>query len=140
MIFGNSLDRSQCATGTPTKLASRIKRERLRRRSMVFDTLEDRRLLSTFTVTNTLDDGSIGSLRWAVGQADSTAGANVIDFDNTVFSTPQTITLTSGQLELSNTTGAEAITGPAAGVTVSGNNASRVFQVDRGATVRPPIH
>ncbi len=34
------------------------------------------------------------------------------------------------QLELSNTTGTQTITGPAAGVTVSGGGASRVFQVD----------
>jgi hypothetical protein len=47
-----------------------------------------------------------------------------------VFKTPQTITLSGGQLELSDTTGTEAITGPAAGVTVNGGGASRVFQVD----------
>ena len=56
--------------------------------------LEDRRLLSTFTVTSTLDDGSVGTLRWAVGQANSTGGAETIAFDSTVFKTPQTITLT----------------------------------------------
>src|SRR5439155_1231749 len=54
----------------------------------------------------------------------------MIVFDSTVFNTPQTITLAGTQLELSDTTGATTITGPAAGVTVSGNNASRVFQVD----------
>ena len=43
--------------------------------------LEDRRLLSTFTVTSTLDDGSAGTLRWAVGQANSHAGDDTIDFD-----------------------------------------------------------
>ncbi len=58
-------------------------------------------------------------------------GTETITFDPTVFATPQTITLTAGQLELSNTSGTETITGPAAGVTVSGNNASRVFQIDR---------
>ena len=44
--------------------------------------------------------------------------------------TPQTITLTGTQLELSNTSGTETITGPEAGVTVSGGGLSRVFQVD----------
>ena len=96
--------------------------------------LEDRRLLSTFTVTSTADDGSAGTLRWAVGQADSTPGANAIDFDSTVFNTPLTITLTGGQLELSNTSGTDTVTGPAAGVTVSGGGLSRVFQVDSGVT------
>ena len=57
-----------------------------------------------------------------------------ITFDPTAFATPQTITLTSGQLELSDTSGTETITGPAAGVTVSGGGTSRVFQVDTGVT------
>jgi fibronectin-binding autotransporter adhesin len=96
--------------------------------------LEDRRLLSTWTVTSTLDDGSTGTLRWAIGQANSAGGAETINFDPTVFATSQTITLNGTQLELSDTTGTETITGPAAGVTVSGNNASRVFQVDGGVT------
>ena len=96
--------------------------------------LEDRRLLTTFTVNSTLDDGSDGTLRWAVGQANSTGGADTIDFDSTVFNTPQTITLGGTQLELSDTTGATTITGPAAGVTVSGGGPSRVFQVDAGVT------
>ena len=51
-----------------------------------------------------------------------------------MFNTPQTITLSGTQLELSDTTGTETITGPAAGVTVNGNDASRVFQVDAGVT------
>ena len=42
--------------------------------------------------------------------------------------------MTLGQLELSNTSGTETITGPAAGVTVSGGGLSRVFQVDSGVT------
>ena len=96
--------------------------------------LEDRRLLSTFTVTSTLDNGSVGTLRWAVGQANSAGGAETIDFDSKVFKTPQTITLRGTQLELTDTTGTETITGPKAGVTVSGGGLSRVFQVDRGVT------
>ena len=47
---------------------------------------------------------------------------------------PLTITLTGSQLELSNTSGTETITGPAAGVTVSGGGLSRVFQVDANVT------
>ena len=96
--------------------------------------LEDRRLLSTFTVTSTLDNGSVGTLRWAVGQANSAGGAETIAFDKKVFKTPQTITLTGTQLELTDTTGTETITGPKAGVTVSGGGLSRVFQVDGGVT------
>ena len=55
---------------------------------------------------------------------------------STVFATPQTITLGGAQLELSDTTGTETITGPAAGVTVNAGGASRVFQVD-GWSPRP---
>jgi hypothetical protein len=33
--------------------------------------LEDRTLPSTFWVTNTLDDGSANSLRWAIAQANA---------------------------------------------------------------------
>jgi hypothetical protein len=43
--------------------------------------LEDRQLLSTFTVLNTLGDGTTGSLRWAIAQANANAGADTIDFD-----------------------------------------------------------
>ena len=89
---------------------------------------------SSITVTNTLDDGSVGSLRWAVEQANAGGGAETIDFDPSLFNTPQTITLTSGELELSNTTGTETITGPAAGVTFSAGGTSRVFQVDANVT------
>jgi hypothetical protein len=92
--------------------------------------LEDR-LLPSFTVNNLLDDGSVGSLRWAVNQVNSTGGSQTINFDSTVFNTPQTIYLTGTQLELTDTTGTETITGPAVGVTVNGGYLSRVFKIDR---------
>ena len=96
--------------------------------------LEARRLLATFTVTSTADDGSAGTLRSVIAEATATLGANTIDFDATVFSTPRTIALGGSQLELSNTGGLQTITGPAAGVTVNAGGKSRVFQVDKGVT------
>ena len=61
------------------------------------------------------------SLREAVGFADTAPSGNSnITFDKKVFKSPQVITLTGNQLELSNTTGTVSITAPAAGVTVSG--------------------
>src|SRR5262249_27542079 len=45
--------------------------------------LEERIMLSGLVVTNTLDDGSTGSLRWAVGQANLNGGADTITFDAT---------------------------------------------------------
>jgi hypothetical protein len=94
--------------------------------------LEERRLPSTFTVTITADDGSTGTLRWAITRANANSGANTINFDPTAFGRPQAITLSGSQLELSNTSGTQTITGPAAGVTVSGGGKSRVFQIDGG--------
>jgi parallel beta-helix repeat protein/predicted outer membrane repeat protein len=94
--------------------------------------LESRVLLSSYTVTNTNDSGS-GSLRYEVGLANSDGNADSITFDPTVFATPQTITLTSGQIDL-NDVGGLSITAPTAGLTISGNNSSRVFQVDSGSS------
>jgi hypothetical protein len=115
------------------KLFGRPLRKEPRRARLAVEALEQR-CVPTFTVTNLLDDGSLGSLRWAVGQANATGGEQSIDFDPTVFATHQTITLSGTQLELTDTTGTETITGPAVGVTVSGNNASRVFQIDGGVS------
>jgi fibronectin-binding autotransporter adhesin len=87
-----------------------------------------------FVVTNTNDDGSTGSLRWAVAQANALPGPATITFDPSFSGSPHTITLTSGPLTLMNgfqTT----ITGPGASLlTVSGNNASQVFVVYGGVT------
>ena len=91
----------------------------------------------SFVVNTTIDDlnytGGTTSLREAILAANSISG-KTITFDSTVFATPQTITLTLGQLELANTTGIEALVAPAAGVTVSGGGISRVFKVDAGVT------
>jgi predicted outer membrane repeat protein len=121
-------------SSTRNPIVARSSRKSSRRRLLAMEWLEDRKLLTTFTVNSTLDDGSTGTLRWAVGQANSTTGANTIAFDATVFATPQTITLGTGVLSLTNTTGAETITGPAAGVTINGGGASGVFSINSGVT------
>lgn len=108
---------------------SPIRKEPPRTRLAV-EGLEDRTVPATFLVTNTLDDGSIGSLRWAVDQANATPGADAVGFDAAgVFGTPRTITLTQGQLTISD---AVTIAGPDAALAISGNNASRIFNVDNG--------
>jgi parallel beta-helix repeat protein len=96
--------------------------------------LEERRLLATFTVSSTADDGSAGTLRSVIAEVNGTPGSNTIQFDPTVFHSLQTITLSASQLELSNTSGTQTIIGPAASVNVSGGNQSRVLQVDKGVT------
>lgn len=78
---------------------------------------------ATFNVTN-LDDNGAGSLRQAIVDANNAAGADVVTFQAGLTGT---ITLTSGQLYLADSVDIQG-PGPAA-LTVSGNNASRVFYV-----------
>jgi len=93
------------------------------------DVLEDRTLPSTFTVMNLHESGP-GSLRAAIAAANANPGPDQIKFADGVTGT---IPLTSGQLDIS---GDLAIHGPGADeLTVSGNNASRVFAIASGVTV-----
>src|SRR5262245_1795083 len=95
-----------------------------RRTVLRLEALEDRTLPSTFTVTDLLDNTSPGSLRWAVGQANSNPGPDTIAFATSVRGT---ITLTSGELRITDSV---TINGPGASLlTVSGNQAARVFDV-----------
>jgi hypothetical protein len=91
-------------------------------------------------VVNTSIDG-VGSaqgnisLRQAVNLANALQGGDTITFNTSGFPTPTVIDLTAGQLELGNTTGPINILGPGLNeLTISGAGASRVFQVDQGAT------
>jgi len=96
--------------------------------------LEDRTLLSTFTVNSTAADGSTGTLRWAINQANANSQANTITFSS-LFNSPQTITLSGGTLELTDTA-KTTITGPGANLlTVDGfsNAPVPVFEVTKGA-------
>jgi hypothetical protein len=85
--------------------------------------------LATFSVTNTNDSGA-GSLRQAILDANAAAGADTINFTGTMAdTTPDTITLTTGQLVISDDL---TITGPGANLlTINGNNASRVFAIQK---------
>jgi hypothetical protein len=83
---------------------------------------------ATFTVTN-LNDSGAGSLRQAIEDGNGAAGADNVTFQAGLSGT---ILLTSGQLEI---TDALTITGPGpAALSVSGNNASRVFYLYNNAS------
>jgi hypothetical protein len=87
--------------------------------------LEGRTLLSQFWVSN-LNDSGEHSLRQAIIDSNKTTGPNQIDF---AAGLRGTITLTGGRLPIANND--VTIIGPGADVlSVSGNNASRVFEVD----------
>ena len=95
--------------------------------------LEERDTPATFTVTNLLDDGSTGSLRWAVGQANSTNGADTVAFQAGL--TGKIILGAPGQLSLSDTTGETTITGPGANLlTIGANYTWRLVSVQSGVT------
>jgi len=92
------------------------------------ETLEGRDMPSTLTVTNNLDNGHKGSLRYEIAHA---AKNDTIVFAPSLDG--QTITLTSGQL---NITAGLTIQGPGAGqLTISGGHNSRVFEVNASAPV-----
>ncbi|MGO9913725.1 MAG: beta strand repeat-containing protein [Isosphaeraceae bacterium] len=115
----------------PQSVSSRLSRQRRRRATLEW--LEDRTLLSPYQVTSTLDSSNppaSGTLRWAVQQANANAGSS-IEFE--LGTGASTITLLSGQLELTKSVTIFDGTGQGP-VTISGNNASRVFQIDSGVT------
>lgn len=73
------------------------------------------------------------TLREAINAANTSADISIITFDATAFATAQTITLAGTQLPpLIADTAINGPNGPTAGVTISGNSASRVFQVTSG--------
>ena len=103
------------------------------RRSLIaplaIEALEQRRLLSTVTVLNLADSGP-GSLRQAVLDANANPGADAIGFADGLSGS---IVLTGGQLSIA---GDLHIDGPGAELlTVSGNDASRIFRINNGVSV-----
>ena len=80
----------------------------------------------TFTGSRYCRQRSLGSLRQAVLDANAAAGDDVIEFSS-LFNTPQTITLTSGEIVVA-ANGSLTINGPGADkLTISGNSQSRIL-------------
>src|SRR5262245_9595326 len=106
------------------------RRTRPRRIAPRLEALEDRTVPSTLTVTNNLDTGAPGdgSLRGEIAAAQS---GDVINFAPSLLG--QTIRLTGGELAITRSLDVE---GPGANqLTVTGNHASRVFDISAGVTV-----
>ncbi len=99
---------------------------------------------ATITVDSLADDGTNCTLREAIDSANANSdqggcsgagayGDDTIQFSNSL-TLPGTITLTGGQLSVISGFGSVDIVGPGVSqLTVSGNNSSRVFQVNSGA-------
>ena len=109
--------RTQQNAGTVPALVSRTSGE----------SLEDRLLLTAFTVTNT-DDSGTGSLRAAIEAANTSAGADTILFDESLAG--QTILL-STELQITDDL---TVTGLGSDqLTLDGKGDSRIFHVDDGS-------
>jgi hypothetical protein len=112
------------------RLAS-LQRNRVRARCRRFapriDALEARALLSNLVVTNTDDSGS-GSLRQAIADA---KGGDTIAFAHSLRG--QTITLTSGELDITQSITIDGL--GASNLAVSGGGSSEVFNVASGVSV-----
>ena len=123
--------RSTRSLFVPPGIEKRHRRTRLRKRSLAaplgVERLEDRTVLSTFTVHNLADSG-LNSLRQAVLDANVNAGADLIKFAGGLHGT---ITLGS---ELSIT---DDLTIQGRGendLKISGNNVTRVFNISGSTT------
>ncbi len=122
---------------------NRAGRQRLASRSplarLIVERLEDRTTPSTFTVLNTKDDGSAGTLRWAFDQANSHSGDDAIEFATSLGG--QTIQLTLGSLIATDPYGKTTVAGlGTSNLTVERSPYSTlfpfsVFQVQQGANL-----
>jgi hypothetical protein len=87
----------------------------------------------TYFVTSLADDGGANELRWAIQQANNAGGASTIDFASGLTGTITLNPTQGGELEISDTASL-SIVGPGASLlSISGNHASNIFEIDRGA-------
>jgi len=90
------------------------------------EALEERVVPSVFTVSSISDSGQ-GSLRQAIIEANAEPGPDTIRFDKQTFNTPQVITLTTGEIDISSDL---RVVGPGKDLlTLDGNSSSRIFSI-----------
>ncbi|MBR8838819.1 MAG: hypothetical protein DSM106950_33655 [Stigonema ocellatum SAG 48.90 = DSM 106950] len=97
-------------------------------------------IITVNSIADGVDDFNSGvtTLRDAINQANGDTGEDLIVFDRSLFSNGQTITLNLGELDITHNLDIIAPKDLLTGgdlVTVSGNKASRVFEIEKGATV-----
>ena len=115
------------SAGAKSRVPSTRPPERGHTARLSVERLEDRTVPSTFTVLNLADAGD-GSLRAAVLAAEANPGPDAIQFAHHVHGT---VTLTTGELDVRSDL---TINGSGASrLTVSGGDASRVFDVVGGS-------
>jgi hypothetical protein len=91
MNLSHWLRSRQVNRGQSSARKTRRTRKAASGRKLLLELLEDRTVPSTFTVTSTADDGTSGTLRWAINQANAdTAATSLINF-NIASSCVQTI-------------------------------------------------
>ncbi|HEX3601114.1 MAG TPA: hypothetical protein VHU84_13275, partial [Lacipirellulaceae bacterium] len=114
------------------RIRRRLKRQRASRcaqfhlRSLTFEPLEARFLLTTFTVVNLLDapNAPVGSLREALNNANANPGPDRIEFAPSLTGT---LALAGGELSISD---ALTIAGPgSANLTIDAQSQSRIFDI-----------
>ncbi len=140
---------SRLFSARPAQHARKPSDVRRHRRLWMPEGLEDRVLLAaTIYTVNAITDtgagsGTTGDLLYCINQADSNPNTDgsLIQFDPTVFSSPQTIPLSSALPDLNNTAGLIDIEGPGpANLTVSRSSGDdtpdfSVFTIDPNASV-----
>jgi fibro-slime domain-containing protein len=109
----------------------RWRRAELMLSKAIIETLEKRILMSSYAVTSLADDGSSGTLRYEIQQADTAGGNQTIIFSPTLTATSSaTINLSSNSLYLADGSGTLTIDGPGAGLlTINGNSLTTAIGV-----------
>ena len=105
-----------------------IEARKRRRMQPTLLALEDRKLLSTFTVTSTLDDGSMGTLRGRSARRIGGGAETILRQNGVQDGADDQLERHPARAERHDR---DQTMGPKKGVTVNAGGNSRVFQVDR---------